>query len=110
MYTQPATTLTPALIIYLIDASHSMNDACDPTTKIGVVNKALKDAIKDMIRWSVRERRIRSTVPCRMSGRLAANAGSRSEESGQNLQRSAIPPCPMGASGSSRTCASQHSF
>ena len=26
MYTQPATTLTPALIVYLIDASDSMND------------------------------------------------------------------------------------
>ncbi|HEY6542717.1 MAG TPA: hypothetical protein VIZ18_17365 [Ktedonobacteraceae bacterium] len=55
MYTQPATTLTPALIIYLIDASHSMNDACGPTTRIEIVNRALKGAIKDMIRRSMRD-------------------------------------------------------
>ncbi len=55
MYTQPATTLTPALVIYLIDASYSMNDACGSTTKIEIVNKALKDAIKDMVRRSIRD-------------------------------------------------------
>jgi|SRR5579883_1227584 len=53
-YTRPATTLTPALIIYLIDASHSMNDPCGSTTKIAVVNQGLKEAIKDMICRSMR--------------------------------------------------------
>lgn len=38
LYTQPATSLTPALIIYLIDASHSMNDPCGSMTKIDLVN------------------------------------------------------------------------
>jgi uncharacterized protein YegL len=55
MYTQPATTLTPALVIYLIDASQSMNDRCGSTTKIDVVNTALKNAIKDMVRRSMRD-------------------------------------------------------
>jgi Mg-chelatase subunit ChlD len=55
MYTQPATTLTPALVIYLIDASQSMNDRCGSTTKIDVVNMALKNAIKDMVRRSMRD-------------------------------------------------------
>lgn len=55
MYTQPATTLSPALVIYLIDASYSMNDPCGETTKIDVVNRALKDAIKDMVRRSIRD-------------------------------------------------------
>lgn len=55
LYTQPATSLTPALIIYLIDASHSMNDPCGSLTKIGLVNKALRDVIKDMVRRSMRD-------------------------------------------------------
>lgn len=55
LYTQPATSLNPALIIYLIDASYSMNDPCNGTTKIDIVNNALKEAIKDMIRRSMRD-------------------------------------------------------
>jgi hypothetical protein len=55
LYTQPATSLNPAFIIYLIDASYSMNDACNGTTKIDIVNNALKEAIKDMIRRSMRD-------------------------------------------------------
>lgn len=55
LYTQPATSLTPALIIYLIDASHSMNDPCGKTTKIDLVNQALKEVLKDMIRRSIRD-------------------------------------------------------
>ena len=55
VYNQPATTITPALIIYLIDASKSMNEACGSTTKIDVVNKALRDAMKDMVRRSMRD-------------------------------------------------------
>lgn len=54
-YTQPATSLTPALIIYLIDASYSMNDPCGVTTKMAMVNKALREAIKDMVRRSMRD-------------------------------------------------------
>jgi len=55
MYTRPATSLSPALIIYLIDASRSMSDPCGQTTKIDVVNKALRDAMKDMVRRSMRD-------------------------------------------------------
>ncbi|MDQ2903398.1 MAG: vWA domain-containing protein [Ktedonobacteraceae bacterium] len=55
LYTQPATSLTPALVVYLIDASHSMNDPCNGTTRMDIVNKALKDAIKDMVRRSIRD-------------------------------------------------------
>jgi len=54
-YTQPATSLNSALVIYLIDASHSMNDPCNGTTKIDIVNKALKNALHDMIRRSIRD-------------------------------------------------------
>jgi hypothetical protein len=54
-YTQPATSLTPALIVYLIDASHSMNDPCGAMTKIELVNRALRDVIKDMVRRSMRD-------------------------------------------------------
>ncbi len=55
MYTQPATALTPALIIYLIDASDSMNEPCGSTTRIGMVNNALRATIKDMVRRSMRD-------------------------------------------------------
>lgn len=54
-YTKPATSLNSALVIYLIDASHSMNDPCNGTTKIDIVNKALKNAVNDMIRRSLRD-------------------------------------------------------
>ncbi len=54
-YTQPVTSLRPALVIYLIDASYSMNDRCGATTKIAMVNKALQEAIKDMVRRSMRD-------------------------------------------------------
>src|SRR5215472_4106711 len=54
-YTQPATSLQPALVIYLIDASHSMNDPCGMKTKIDLVNKSLRDALKDMVRRSMRD-------------------------------------------------------
>src|SRR5437764_14439464 len=55
LYTQSATSLTPALVVYLIDASHSMNDPYEGTTKIEMVNKALRDAIKGMLRRSMRD-------------------------------------------------------
>ena len=52
-HTQAATSLAPALVIYLIDASYSMNDPCGRTTKIDLVNKALREAIQDMVRRSM---------------------------------------------------------
>ncbi|MBV9690301.1 MAG: VWA domain-containing protein [Ktedonobacteraceae bacterium] len=59
MYMQPATALTPALVIYLIDASNSMNERCGQTSKIDVVNKALLAAMKDMVRQSLRDQIVR---------------------------------------------------
>ncbi|SRR5579875_2248924 len=55
MYTQPATGLTPALVIYLLDASDSMNEPCGATSKIDLVNQTLRAAIKDMVRRSMRD-------------------------------------------------------
>ncbi len=55
MYTRAATATTPALIIYLIDASDSMNESCGDTTKIALVNKALYEVMKDMVRRSIRD-------------------------------------------------------
>lgn len=55
MYTQPASTLTPATIIYLIDISDSMNEPCGTATKITIVNMALRSTIKDMVRRSMRD-------------------------------------------------------
>jgi hypothetical protein len=54
-YLQPATRLTPALVVYLIDASASMNEACGDTTKIALVNSALKEVVKAMIMRSMRD-------------------------------------------------------
>lgn len=55
MYMQPATTLTPALVVYLIDASDSMNEPCGDTTRIAMVNAALRATMKDMVRRSIRD-------------------------------------------------------
>ncbi|HLI70306.1 MAG TPA: vWA domain-containing protein [Ktedonobacteraceae bacterium] len=52
-FTRPATVLTPALVVYLIDASHSMNEAYGTMTRMDVVNDALKEAMKAMVRRSV---------------------------------------------------------
>ena len=57
-YTTPATSLTPALVIYLIDASDSMNELCGVTTKIELVNDALKEAIYYMALKSMRDNRV----------------------------------------------------
>lgn len=60
-YSQPATRLTPALVIYLIDASESMNEPCGPTcstTKIALVNAALREGIKGMLLRSMRENKV----------------------------------------------------
>lgn len=55
MYAQPATAITPALVIYLIDASDSMNQPCEGTTKIDLLNRALRSVMKDMVRRSIRD-------------------------------------------------------
>src|SRR5579872_226909 len=55
MYSQPATALTPALVVYLIDASDTMNEPCGAATKITLVNQALRAAVKDMVRRSMRD-------------------------------------------------------
>jgi len=55
MYSQPATTLAPALVIYLIDASDSMNEPYEDSTRIEMVNKALRASVKDMVRRSMRD-------------------------------------------------------
>lgn len=55
MHTQPATGLTPALIIYLIDASDSMNQPCGKLSKIEVVNNALRKVIRVLVGRSLRD-------------------------------------------------------
>lgn len=58
-YVQPSTRLTPALVIYLIDASASMNDLCGPTlTKMALVNDALREGIKGMVLRSMRDNKV----------------------------------------------------
>ena len=59
-YVQPSTRLTPALVIYLIDASASMNDACGPFTKMALVNNALREGVKGMILRSMRDNKVQS--------------------------------------------------
>lgn len=58
MYIQSATRLTPALVIYLIDASDSMNEPCGPTTKIALVNAALREGVKGMVLRSMRDNKV----------------------------------------------------
>lgn len=58
-YVQPSTRLTPALVIYLIDASASMNDPCGPNmTKMALVNTALREGIKGMVLRSMRDNKV----------------------------------------------------
>lgn len=59
-YTQTATSRTSALVIYLIDASRFMNMPCGSTTKIEVVSKALREAIQEMVRRSMRDGTVHS--------------------------------------------------
>jgi hypothetical protein len=57
MYTKTATSLTPALFIFLIDISDSMNDHCnrkEKQSKIEIVHSALKFAVGNMLRQSRR--------------------------------------------------------
>ncbi len=61
MYERPATALTPALVVYLIDASDSMNEPCGPKgTKIDVVNAALRKVIRAMVGRSIRDGALQS--------------------------------------------------
>jgi hypothetical protein len=55
IYTRPATTLTPALVVYLVDASDSMNQACGEGSKMEIVNKALRVTLRDLWRRSMRD-------------------------------------------------------
>ena len=55
LYTQPATTSTPALIIYLVDTSDSMNQRYGSGTKIELVNIALRDSIRRLMSRSMRD-------------------------------------------------------
>lgn len=60
-YVQPSTRLTPALVIYLIDASASMNEPCGPnlsTTKMAMVNAALREGVKGMVLRSMRDNKV----------------------------------------------------
>jgi len=60
-YLQPATRLTPALVIYLIDASASMNDPCGPRSdmsKIDLVNMILREGIKAIVLRSMRDNKV----------------------------------------------------
>jgi len=54
-YTQTATTRTPALVIYLIDAIRFMNMPCGSTTKIEMASKVLRETIQEMVRRSMRD-------------------------------------------------------
>lgn len=58
MYTRPASAHTPALIMYLISASASMNELCGTTTKIDLVNQALYEAVQIMVQKSLRETKV----------------------------------------------------
>jgi hypothetical protein len=53
-YNVPATSKTPALIIYLLDISRSMNETVDGLRKIDVVLAALKKAVSTMVRRSTK--------------------------------------------------------
>ena len=53
LYTQIATSRTPALVIYLIDAIRFMNMPCGATTKIQMVNKVLRETIQEIVRRSM---------------------------------------------------------
>lgn len=58
-YLQPSTRLTPALVVYLIDASASMNDPCGPMlTKMSLVNAALREGVKGMVLRSMRDNKV----------------------------------------------------
>ena len=55
LYIQTATSRTPALVIYLIDALRFMDNPCGSTTKIEVVSKAIRETIQEMVRRSMRD-------------------------------------------------------
>jgi uncharacterized protein YegL len=53
-YNIPATSQTPALIIYLLDVSESMGLSCGESTRISVLNNAMDRIVKTMISRSIR--------------------------------------------------------
>jgi uncharacterized protein YegL len=54
MYSIPATAKTPALIIYLLDVSASMNEPFGSTTRIEAVNKSLQKIAVRMVQRSTK--------------------------------------------------------
>jgi uncharacterized protein YegL len=67
--------------VYLIDASDSMNEPCGGGTKIGMVNDALRTALRDMVRRSMRDgvlqRRYRVAILAYSSTVIDVSAGIR---------------------------------
>jgi len=54
MYTIPATSKTPSLIIYLLDVSGSMSEPFSSTTRIDTVSKALQKVAIKMVQRSTK--------------------------------------------------------
>ena len=53
-YSTPATSATPALIIYLLDVSGSMFEPCGDSTKIEVVTNSLRKMVVKMVQRSTK--------------------------------------------------------
>src|SRR5215472_18964797 len=68
MYERLATGRTPALVIYLVDVSDSMNEPCGSSTKIEIVNKSLRGIIRAMARRSLRHDFLRSRYKIALFG------------------------------------------
>lgn len=54
MYTTPANSKTPALIIYLLDVSGSMGEPCGSTTRVNAVTTALEKVVVRMVQRSTK--------------------------------------------------------
>ena len=54
MYSVPATSKTPALVIYLLDVSGSMGENFSSTTRVGAVTQALQKVAVNMVRRSTK--------------------------------------------------------
>jgi hypothetical protein len=67
-YTTPATRLTPALVIYLIDLSASMSQALGGHTRIDVVKDALRATLRQMVFRSTRGRIVAPRYRIRVLG------------------------------------------
>ena len=54
MYSVPATSKTPALIVYLLDVSGSMGENFSPTTRVDAVSQALQKVAVKMVQRSTK--------------------------------------------------------